>query len=143
MEFEELKDRIKSHEGFVPKVYKDTLGKKTIGYGHLCLETEDWKEGVNYDSKHLNKVFEYDFNIAVKGADALLYDCGDVPQKVKEVIIEMVFQMGKTGVGNFKKMFAAIKEQKFDVASMEMLDSRWAKQTPNRAHALSDIMKDV
>ena len=131
MEFEELKDRIKSHEGFVPKVYKDTLGKKTIGYGHLCLDTEDWKEGVNYDSKHLNKVFEYDFNIAVKGADALLYDC------------EMVFQMGKTGVGNFKKMFAAIKDQKFDVASVEMLDSRWAKQTPNRAHALSDIMKDV
>ena len=143
IDIETLKEHIKKEEGFRNKVYRDHLGNRTIGYGHLCLPNENWEDDKVYDNKRLDKTFEYDFNIAVKGADALLYDCGDVPQKVKEVIIEMVFQMGKTGVGNFKKMFAAIKEQKFDVASMEMLDSRWAKQTPNRAYALSDIMKDV
>ena len=30
---EELKERIKKHEGFVPKIYRDSLGYATIGYG--------------------------------------------------------------------------------------------------------------
>ena len=30
--YKQLKERIKKHEGFVPKIYKDSLGKKTIGY---------------------------------------------------------------------------------------------------------------
>ena len=39
---EKVKNSIKKHEGFRNKVYKDTLGKRTIGYGHLCVE--DWWE---------------------------------------------------------------------------------------------------
>ena len=143
MEFEELKERIKKHEGYRSSVFLDTLGKRTIGYGHLCTDSESWQDGVDYNQKQLEKVFEYDFNIAVGGADNLLHDCGDVPTKAKEVIIEMVFQMGKTGVSKFKKMFAAIKEKKFNIASLEMLDSRWSEQTPHRAKELSEIMKNV
>ena len=33
--YEELKEQIKEHEGFVPRTYKDSLGKRTIGFGHL------------------------------------------------------------------------------------------------------------
>ena len=29
--YEELKEEIKLHEGFVPRVYKDSLGKKPLG----------------------------------------------------------------------------------------------------------------
>ena len=32
--FEDVKERIKGHEGFNNRVYKDSLGKRTIGYGH-------------------------------------------------------------------------------------------------------------
>ena len=35
----DTKTRIKQHEGFVPSVYEDTLGFKTIGFGHLVTET--------------------------------------------------------------------------------------------------------
>ena len=38
MEFETLREEIKEHEGYRNKVYKDTLGKRTIGYGHLCRD---------------------------------------------------------------------------------------------------------
>ena len=38
--YDQLKERIKKHEGFVPKIYKDSLGKKTIGYGHLITEED-------------------------------------------------------------------------------------------------------
>ena len=44
----ELMDRIKKHEGFVNKIYKDSLGKATIGYGHLVLADEQWEDGKEY-----------------------------------------------------------------------------------------------
>ncbi len=36
--YEDLKARIKKHEGFLAKVYLDSLGKATIGYGHLLTD---------------------------------------------------------------------------------------------------------
>ena len=40
----------------------------------------------------------------------------------------------------FKKTFDFVKMKQFKNASIEMLDSRWNKQTPNRAKHLSDLM---
>ena len=34
------------------------------------------------------------------------------------------------------------KEKEFKHASEEMLDSLWAKQTPNRANQLADIVRE-
>ena len=51
--YEELKEEIKLHEGFVPRVYKDSLGKRTIGYGHLCVEPEQWNDDKEYTKEEL------------------------------------------------------------------------------------------
>ncbi len=53
----------------------------------------------------------------------------------------MVFQLGIGGVSKFKNMWKALGEGDYQTASEEMLDSRWAKQTPSRAEGLSEIMK--
>ena len=53
----------------------------------------------------------------------------------------MVFQLGMGGVSKFKKMWKALKQNNYQIASEEMLDSRWAKQTPKRAEELSNVMK--
>ena len=52
----------------------------------------------------------------------------------------MIFQMGFTGVSKFKNMIKALQNHDYKQASIEMLDSRWAKQTPNRAKELSSHM---
>jgi lysozyme len=52
----------------------------------------------------------------------------------------MVFQLGVGGVSKFKAMWKALEENDYTTASIEMLDSRWAKQTPTRAENLADIM---
>ena len=41
----------------------------------------------------------------------------------------------------FKKMWEALKQNNYHTASEEMLDSKWAKQTPKRAEELSSVMK--
>ena len=119
--YNDLKNRIKKHEGFLSKVYLDILGKATIGYGHLLTEEDDFVEGVIYDKDILEALFEKDFNKAVQGAEELLKGY-DIALVAKEVIIEMVFQLGKTGVSKFKKMFEALKEHDYSRGAAEMLN---------------------
>ena len=140
---EAVKNRIKKHEGFRNKVYKDTLGKRTIGYGHLCVE-EWWEDDKEYPDAQLDRIFDKDFDKAKDGASKLYEGC-EISDTAKGLIIEMVFQLGPTGVSKFKNMWAALKERppKYKIASSEMLDSRWAKQTPSRAKELSNIMRGI
>ena len=138
--YEELKDRIKEHEGFRNTIYKDSLGFATIGYGHLVKEDDPFVEGHTYSQKLLNDYFELDFTNAVVGAERLLSNQA-MNYKAKCVIIEMVFQLGMTGVSKFKNTLKAVKEEDWDTAADEMLDSVWAKQTPERANELSSTMR--
>jgi len=140
MTYEGLKARIKKHEGFLDKVYLDSLNKRTIGYGHLLTEDDDFVDDVIYDKAILEELFNKDFNVAVQGAEELLTNY-DIKPLAKEVIIEMVFQLGKSGVSKFKKMFEALKEYNYTIAAKEMLNSIWYRQTPSRCEALSNIMR--
>tara|TARA_Y100000114_G_scaffold121697_1_gene116939 strand:+ start:1387 stop:1821 length:435 start_codon:yes stop_codon:yes gene_type:complete len=139
-DYTELMNRIKKHEGFVPKIYKDSLGYATIGYGHLVRPDEQWEEGKEYSKEELEHVFKNDFNNAVDQATGLMNGIS-LDDKAREVIIEMVFQLGVGGVGKFKKMWEALRNGDYAEASVQMLDSRWAKQTPNRAESLSSVMR--
>ena len=138
--YEDLKARIKKHEGFLTKVYFDSLGNATIGYVHLLTEEDDFVEGVIYDKDILESLFDKDFNKAVSGAEELLKDY-DIALIAKEVIIEMVYQLGKAGVAKFKNMFAALKNNDYSRAAAEMLNSAWYRQTPSRCEELSNLMK--
>ena len=42
--YNDLKEQVKEHEGFVDTVYKDSLGFATIGYGHLVRPDDPYKE---------------------------------------------------------------------------------------------------
>ena len=137
--YNDLKEQVKEHEGFVDTVYKDSLGFATIGYGHLVRSDDPYKEGQTYTKEVLSEQFDWDFEEAKNNALSLI---GDIPLvfQAQCVIIEMVFQLGIAGVGKFKAMWKALKENDYNTASLEMLDSRWAKQTPKRAEKLSAIM---
>ena len=138
--FEEVKERIKKHEGFINKIYLDSLGKATIGYGHLITPNDNFEEGVEYSKELLDEVFNRDFLIAKRDADELLQDISIV-ENAHGIIIEMVFQLGKTGVSKFKKMFTALSVQDYNEAANQMLDSQWRKQTPKRCEELAEQMR--
>jgi lysozyme len=141
----DLKNKIKEHEGFRSKVYLDSMDppNRTVGYGHLCVE-DFWEDDKEYDKEFLEEIFEKDFQNAVDNAEDICneYDL-DITPTATEVLIEMVYQLGIGNVKKFKRMIAALKEQDYETASIEMLDSKWAEQTPSRAEELSLIMKDA
>ena len=142
MDMIRLMKSVKAHEGFRNSVYKDTLGKRTVGYGHLCVE-DHWEDNREYTVPELERVLEADLNNAIQGAEELCSDCPDLKDQAKEIIVEMVFQLGKTGVSKFRNMWKALKVPDYPTAAKEMLDSRWAKQTPGRAKEMSDHMRDL
>ena len=142
MNRERLLKSVKEHEGFRSKVYLDTLGKRTVGYGHLCVE-DHWEDDKEYEWGYLEEILHKDLREAIAGADELIeqHNCKDLEGAAKEVIVEMIFQLGKTGVSKFKKMWEALSEYNYIGASFEMLDSKWANQTPNRAKKMAALMK--
>ena len=144
MNSERLLESVKKHEGYRNKVYLDTLGKRTVGVGHLCVE-DFWEDDKEYEEKFLMTILEHDLQTAIKGAKDLMSEngCMDMDEVAEEIIIEMIFQLGKTGVSKFKNMWKALSSLEYSTAASEMLDSRWAKQTPNRAQGMSAQMAGI
>ncbi len=142
MNYDKLLESVKKHEGFRDTVYLDTLNKRTVGYGHLCVE-DHWEDGKKYDKEYLEDILEKDLQSAIDQADDMCSNL-TISDDAKIIIIEMIFQLGGTGVSKFRKMWAALQEDppNYFEAHVQMLDSRWAKQTPNRASEMAEQMQN-
>jgi len=134
---------VRDHEGYRDQVYLDSLSKRTVGVGHLCVE-EFWEDDKKYSEKFLMEILEKELENAISGAEELLKEC-NLPSLANEIVVEMVFQLGKTGVSKFRNFLAALQgdSPQWLKASEEMLDSRWAKQTPNRAKGMSEVIASL
>ncbi|QDP59705.1 MAG: putative endolysin [Prokaryotic dsDNA virus sp.] len=131
-----LLERIKHHEGFRSRVYKCTEGYDTIGYGFAIKDLE-----MDEDIAEL---------ILMKKLDDLMnrimktfHWWRSAEDNVKDVVIEMCYQLGVRGFSKFKKTIDHLENKRYAKASVEMLDSKWARQTPNRALELSNIIKNL
>jgi lysozyme len=144
MDMIRLMKSVKQHEGFRNSVYRDTLGKRTVGYGHLCVE-DHWEDNRAYTVPELERVLEADLNNAVQGAESLLKDGPVLDDLAQELIVEMIFQLGKSGVSKFRNMWKMLRldPPDYDMAANEMLDSKWAHQTPGRAKGMSEQMRSL
>ena len=142
MNSERLLESVKKHEGYRNKVYLDTLGKRTVGVGHLCVE-DFWEDDKEYEESFLMEILQKDLQESIRSAQSLMeeHGCIDIDEKAQEIIIEMVFQLGRTGVSKFRNMWKCLSELNYLGASYEMLDSRWSKQTPNRAKSMAEQMR--
>jgi len=140
----DTKQRIKSHEGIIMEVYSDSLGLKTLGIGHLLTAKDNFEEGVTYPMEVINKLFEEDYSIAFNDAHDLIED-KDIPYDpmVESVLTEMAFQLGLPRLKKFVKFIEGLQEEDYSKAADEMIDSRWAKQTPARAYELSTLIRNI
>ena len=144
----EIKDRIQQHEDFreTPYTleYTDADGNlikenfQTVGVGHKIQKGEK----VPTTIEGLLELFDKDFDVALKNAKSII-DEDSISPDAFGVLVEMNFQMGKQGTLGFKKMLAALKDRNYKLAAEELLDSKFAKQTPNRAMALAEVLMDA
>ena len=140
--YEEVKEEIKACEGYVNKIYKCSEGFDTIFYGHKVLPEDTYEHDVEYSKEIGEEVFEKDFQRTLDAAERLIAN-RPINNTAKEVIINMVYQIGEGGVSKFKQMWKALDNEDYGEASFQMLDSLWAKQTPARAGKLSGKMRSA
>ena len=146
MNINELKKEIEADEGVKYEIYLDHLGYPTVGCGHLIQpdDEEYGKEvGTTITEARCSTLFASDI-------DGVLADCGrlyptfsDLPEEVRLIIANMMFNMGLTRLSKFKKMKAAIEKEDWKEAANQMHDSKWRKQVPNRAGRLIKRMNNL
>jgi lysozyme len=152
-----IKDRVIRHEGSKPFKYLDSRKIPTIGVG-FNLNREDAtaqlkKVGANPEKvkagtsaltqDQITALLFTDLTQAKANAQELVPNMQALPSQVQGVLTEMVFNLGKKGLSEFKNFLTHINRKNFDAASEEMLRSAWAKQVGNRAQTLAGIIKSA
>ncbi len=120
-----LTKQLQNSEGFREQVYKCSEGKLTIGYGFNI------EAGMSeYCANALLEAQIRERTHKLKGHFSFWSDLSEPRQAV---LIAMSFQIGVEGLLKFKNTLGAIKDGDFKLASLHGLDSRWYRQTPERA----------
>lgn len=131
-----LVEWLKFEEGFRSRPYLDTVSVKSVGYGrnlkahpipgrnwttHPCTEAE--AEGWLRDE--LQSVIS-----ALKRRKPVI---DEIDMVRAAALLNMAYQLGVGGVLGFRLMWEAVEDRAWVRAAKEAKDSRWARQTPERA----------
>tara|TARA_Y100000310_G_scaffold279978_1_gene299437 strand:+ start:3458 stop:3868 length:411 start_codon:yes stop_codon:yes gene_type:complete len=130
-----IKKQLMDHEGYGPKVYEDTVGILTIGYGRN-LEDKGITEA---EAEYLlvNDIREVENELRER-----LPFFRNLSSIRQEVLIDMGYNLGCKGLMNFRRMLAALEDEDYELAADEMLDSKWATQVKGRANNLAQLMRE-
>lgn len=143
---EKLKESLKTEEGLKLTVYKCPTGHATIGYGHN-LETSPLPISIAYcfvqhkciTQDQAEKLLDMDVEKAISDSYRIIPNWNVLSLNRQFVVADMVYNMGASKFLNFIKFRSAISRKEWKQAADEMLNSKWAKQAPNRAKELHKI----
>lgn len=126
---------LKKDEGTKLKVYKDTLGNWGIGTGRLIGKN---LEDLELSKETVSQMLREDIDKAISVVNNIFGPSAREWSAARSSsVISLAFNMGEgndqRGLRSFKKMIAAIKENRWDDAANELLDSNWAKQVDPKA----------
>tara|TARA_R100001015_G_C4473539_1_gene56403 strand:+ start:45 stop:473 length:429 start_codon:yes stop_codon:yes gene_type:complete len=130
-ELQNVVDEIKKHEGFRSKVYKCTEGYDTIGYGFAIKDLE-------LDEDVSTLILMKKLLVLLERIYIAFPWFKDIDNEAKEVVMDMCYNLGIRGFSKFKKTIYYLETEQYQEASVEMLDSLWAKQVKGRAKHLSN-----
>lgn len=130
---------IEQEEGWRDTPYYDHLGYPTVGYGFNLHMPKNAPLPGFVLPKAAGDAWLQSFIDAIRSQ--LEEELSWMNEDRQSIIISMAYQMGIKGVLGFGNMWSAIRRQDWDSASDEMLDSRWARQTPARAHRHATVMQ--
>jgi GH24 family phage-related lysozyme (muramidase) len=138
---------VERKEGRRRHVYIDSEGNPSIGIGFnlhrpgaaLALS----RVGANYDDLvsgradlselQIDALFARDLADSIEAAADVCPSLGSLPLPAQIALVDMAFNLGRTGLAGFRGMLAAIARGDMETAAVEALDSLWARQVGERA----------
>ena len=125
-----LVDQLIRDEGLRLDLYKDSVGKLTIGVGHNLSDKPITRAAALW-------ILQDDIEDATKDLEVNLPWTKKLDPARFGALVNMAFNLGIGGLLKFKTTLGLIQEGKYKEASEAMLDSIWAKQVGARAERLS------
>ena len=150
-------DLTSKFEGYSDSVYKDSKGIPTIGYGTNLKEPQNLLilQKLGYDPKQLltgrqkiketdaKTVLERGLEQALSDARQFLPNFDQQPLKVKQVIVDMSYNMGLSKISHFNGLRSALLNNNYKLAKQHMIGSHWFKQVGKRGKQLVNMMDEV
>lgn len=133
LDINKLAEELKRDEGFRDIAYQCSAGRTTVGYGHNIQD--------NPMPEHVAaKLLDHDIGMSIQECEHYewFYRLSDVR---KRVIINMMFNIGRSRLNGFVKMINAIMYENWEEAANQMIDSKWYDQVGDRAWRLSEMMR--
>jgi lysozyme len=132
---------IRLEEGLRLKPYRCSEGCPTIGFGEKIGDKGDplpnitttKEEALIFLRKRISEIIPR----LISHNTVAWNNCN---RQQQAILISMAYQVGVSGLLAFKKMWKAIEMRDFKEAGKQMLDSKWAVQTRNRAVRHSNTM---
>ena len=153
---DKLTAQLIKHEGKRTKVYKDTEGIPTIGVGFnlkradakqliesLKLNFEDVLAGkTELSDQHIAELLKHDIEAAIADCRSVVKTFDSLSDVRKRVLVDMMFNLGKSRFSEFKKMLAAVEGSNFDEAAKQMKNSKWCGQVRVRCDTLCAMIRE-
>ena len=106
MNIERVQKQLEIDEGVVYEIYHDHLGYATFGIGHLVRETDPengFALGHAVEPERVQEAFETDLTVACEECSILYPTWHTFPEEVQEILVNMMFNLGRPRLGKFKK----------------------------------------
>lgn len=140
-------EQLRRDEGVLLYVYDDATGKpicsgdKVIGYPTIGIgRLIDLRKGGGITQEEAEYLLQNDIARRVRELAICLPWINQLDEARHGVLVNMSFQLGTAGLMAFKKTLKYVQDGKYMAAANEMLHSKWAEQTPERAARLAKQM---
>lgn len=139
MDIEKLRETLKVDEGVKYEIYLDHLGLPTCGIGHLITEDDPehgLEVGTHIDDERVNELFDQDVQVTLGECRLLFQNFDNLPEEVKQVCANLMFNMGRPRLSKFLKFRKALENSDWIEAGKELKNSRYYRQVTARADRL-------
>ena len=146
MDLDKLQKELAEDEGCKYEIYNDHLGYATFGIGHLVTDSDleyGQEIGTEVSKERVDECFKADIEITIEDCNILYSNFNDIPEEAQLILANMMFNLGRPRLSKFLKLKAAVDDEDWMEASVQMMASQWAKQVPNRAKRLCERMEKL
>jgi GH24 family phage-related lysozyme (muramidase) len=136
---------LKLREGFSAKPYKDTVGKWTVGTGHLMSQSEIAQYGLKkaLPQPVLDNWLQADALAAYKAALTQAQAMKVTDARLIDVLTSVNFQLGTAWTKKFPQTWKALLERRYAQAIANINTSLWMRQTPVRAKDFQEAIRGL
>jgi GH24 family phage-related lysozyme (muramidase) len=128
-------------EGRETTVYADSLGKPTVGIGHLVRPEDNLEIGDTITDEQVDAFFKKDGAAAMAAARSQASAAAITDSAFIPYLASVNFQLGTKWTATFPHTWKMIMDGEYENAAQALNGTIWAKQTPVRVKDFQDALR--